>query len=146
MEQVITNADREVLRETYRNANRAVESIYSMISRIEDEDLALDLNRQVCRYTAISDKAEEALLHAGHCPESHDLRNLMHHLSMQGKSMRDRTPAHIAELVIRENRRDLARTRQVLRENQNARKEYYEMADELMAFEESSIAKLRDYI
>ena len=44
---MISKADRRLLNETYRNAGMAIEAIYTTIDKIEDEELALELTRQL---------------------------------------------------------------------------------------------------
>ncbi len=143
---MITNADIELLNETYRNANMAVESIYAVISKVEDEDLALDLNRQVGKFQAIQDQAEDALLDGGQFPEDSRLSRMMLRASVFGRTMRNRTAEHIADMVIREHEKGIAQTERVLKENPTAKNSYCEMAGELIAFEQRNVERLRQYL
>ncbi len=143
---MITNADRELLNETYRNANMAVKSIYSVISKVEDEDLALDLNRQVGKYQSIQDRAEDALLSAGHCPEPSKMEKWMLQASIFGKTLRDRTTEHIADMMIQGNAKSITETRKILNDNPTAKGSYCEMAGELIAFEQGNIERLKQYL
>ena len=44
---MISNSDKRLLHETYKNASAAVDTIYAMMDKVEDEELALDLTRQL---------------------------------------------------------------------------------------------------
>ena len=43
---MLSEADRAVLDESFQNTRMAGEAIHMVIGKVEDEDLALDLNRQ----------------------------------------------------------------------------------------------------
>ena len=43
---MLTTADLALLNEAYRNTKMGLEAINTVISKVYDEDLALDLNRQ----------------------------------------------------------------------------------------------------
>ena len=143
---MITNADKELLNETYRNANMAVESIYAVISKVEDEDLALDLNRQVGKFQSIQDRAEDELLGAGHCPEDGKLGKMMLRASMFGKTIRNRTTEHIADMMIQNTSKAITETTRILEDNPTAKGSYCEMAGELIDFEQKNIERLKQYL
>ena len=52
---MLTSADLAVLNEAYRNSKKGVEAINAVISKVYDEDLALDLNRQAVRFLSFED-------------------------------------------------------------------------------------------
>ena len=69
---MFSDADRAVMKENYRNSRMGREAINVMISKVEDDDLALDLNRQACKFMQFEEKiqkeymkAEEPLPEAG---------------------------------------------------------------------------------
>ena len=66
---MLTNADFAVLNETYRSSRKGMEAINAVISKIEDEDLALDLNRQAVRFLSFEDRAAEEIRKASQKPE-----------------------------------------------------------------------------
>ncbi|MFR7993083.1 MAG: hypothetical protein ACLU61_09135 [Lachnospiraceae bacterium] len=143
---MITNADREVLGETYRNATMAVESIYSVIRKVDDEDLALDLNRQVGKFVAISDKAEDELLKAGHWPPEYAMGKVALKAGIMRKTMRDSSCGHIADMLIQGNTKGIIETTKILNEHPSAKKTYCEMAEELIAFEQKNIERMKEYL
>ena len=50
---MLTTADLAVLNEAYRNTKAGLEAINTVISKVYDEDLALDLNRQAVRFLTL---------------------------------------------------------------------------------------------
>ena len=53
---MLTNADLAVLNEAYRSSRKGVETINTVISKVYDDDLALDLNRQAVHFLAFEDR------------------------------------------------------------------------------------------
>ena len=53
---MLSEADRAVLDESFQNTRMAGEAIHMVIGKVEDEDLALDLNRQACRFLQFEEK------------------------------------------------------------------------------------------
>ena len=51
--------DRAVLDESFQNTRMAGEAIHMVIGKVEDEDLALDLNRQACRFLQFEEKLQQ---------------------------------------------------------------------------------------
>ena len=66
---MLTSADLAVLNEAYRNSKMGVEAINAVISKVYDEDLALDLNRQAVRFLSFEDKVTEKIRKANERPE-----------------------------------------------------------------------------
>ena len=54
---MLTEADKSVLNEVYRNSRVGMKAIHSVIGKVYDDDLALDLNRLAYQYARISEKA-----------------------------------------------------------------------------------------
>ena len=53
---------------------------------------------------------------------------------------------HLADMMIQGNTRGITELMKVVKKNKSAQKEYYEMAQELMDFEEKNIEKLKAYL
>lgn len=56
---MLSEADRAVLDESFQNTRMAGEAIHMVIGKVEDEDLALDLNRQACRFLQFEEKLQQ---------------------------------------------------------------------------------------
>ena len=56
---MLSEADRAVLDESFQNTRMGGEAIHMVIGKVEDEDLALDLNRQACRFLQFEEKLQQ---------------------------------------------------------------------------------------
>ena len=56
---MLSGADRAVLDESFRNAQMGREAINAVIGKVEDDDLALDLNRQACKFVQLEEKLQK---------------------------------------------------------------------------------------
>ena len=61
---MFSDADRAVMKENYRNSRMGREAINVMISNVEDDDLALDLNRQACKFMQFEEKIQKEYMKA----------------------------------------------------------------------------------
>ena len=61
---MFSDADRAVMKENYRNSRMGREAINVMISKVEDDDLALDLNRQACKFMQFEEKIQKEYMKA----------------------------------------------------------------------------------
>ena len=61
---MFSDADRAVMTENYRNSRMGREAINVMISKVEDDDLALDLNRQACKFMQFEEKIQKEYMKA----------------------------------------------------------------------------------
>lgn len=144
---MLIHEDREILNETYRNTKMAVDAIYAVIGKIEDEDLALDLNRQVGKFNDFKERAEEKLLENGYQPEkSSAAQQMMLKISAKANAAMDTSAGHIADMMIQGNTKGIVSMLKTVNANKNASTYAYELANELMDFEERTIEKLKDYL
>ena len=67
---MLTTADLAVLNEAYRNTKAGLEAINTVISKVYDEDLALDLNRQAVRFLTLEDKVTDKIREGSRRPEA----------------------------------------------------------------------------
>lgn len=144
---MLTSADLAVLNETYRNSRHAVEAINTVISKVEDEDLALDLNRQAVRFLSFEDKVAEKIRQANRHPEEASVMDKAKRwTSMQANTVLNTSTEHLADLMIQNNTRGITSLMKTVKANKGAQKEYCELAEELMDFEEKNIHRLKTYL
>lgn len=144
---MLTTADRAVLEESYKNARTGRETINVIISKVEDEDLALDLNRQACRYVQLEEKIQKEYHKS--CekpPEESFIDKTMLWGGIQVNTLLNASTERLAELLIQGNTRGITDLMKVVKANKGVQKEYYEMAQEIMDFEEKNIEKLKAYL
>ncbi len=72
---MMTEADRAVLDESYRNTRMGREAINVIIGKVEDDDLALDLNRQACKFIQLEEKLQKEYHKAKETPPEDSIMN-----------------------------------------------------------------------
>lgn len=144
---MMTEADRAVLDESYRNIRMGREAINVIIGKVEDEDLALDLNRQACRYIQMEEKLQKEYYKAKETPPEDSLMNRTKLWGgIQMNTLLNASTEHLADMMIQGNTRGITDLMKTVKKNKSVQKEYYEMAQELMDFEEKNIEKLKAYL
>lgn len=144
---MMTEADRAVLDESYRNTRTGREAINVIIGKVEDDDLALDLNRQACRFIQMEEKMQKEYRRANETPPEDSLvdRTILWG-GIQMNTLWNASTEHLADMMIQENTKGITELLKVVKRNKSVQKEYYEMAQELMDFEEKNIEKLKAYL
>lgn len=143
---MLTESDRAVLDETYRASTMGTEAINTIIQKVTEPDLALELNRQACRYTRFAKEATEKLAKEYETPKGQTTEKAMLWAGLQMNTLTDSSTEHVAELMIRGNTMAITDMMKVLKANKDAKKEYCEFAEEIMDFEEKCIETLKAYL
>lgn len=144
---MLTDEDFAVLSEAYRGSRAAAENINRMLSKIYDEDLALDLNRQALRFLSFENRAAQKLREANEEPRKENAaKRVQKWTSMQANTLLNTSTEHVADLMIRDNARGITDMMRTMKANMGAKREYCELAEELMDFEEKNIVKLKSYL
>lgn len=143
---MLTESDRAVLDETYHSCAMGTEAINTIIHKVTDEKLALDLNRQACKYTNLARKVTEKLAQEYETPRGQTAEKAMLWAGIQMNTLTDTSNEHVAELMIRGNTMAITDMMKVVKANKSAKKEYCELAEEIMDFEESCIETLKAYL
>ena len=66
--------------------------------------------------------------------------------SIQANTLLNTSTEHVADLMIQGNTRGITDLMKAVKANKGARKEYCELAEELMDFEEKNIEQLKSYL
>ena len=144
---MLTTADLALLNEAYRNTKMGLEAINTVISKVYDEDLALDLNRQAVRFMSLEDKVTDKIRKASRRTEAASpVGKAVRWTSMQVNTVLDTSTEHVADLMIQGNAKGITDLMKAVKANRGARKEYCELAEEIMDFEEKNIERLKSYL
>lgn len=143
---MLTENDRAVLDEAYRSCTMGNEAINAIVGKVTDEKLALDLNRQACRYSSLTGKVTEKMAGEKETPKCQKPQKAVLWAEMQMNTLADTSTEHVAELMIRTNTMAITEMMKTLKANKGAKKEYCELADEIMDFEEKNIETLKCYL
>ena len=144
---MLTTADLAVLNEAYRNTKAGLEAINTVISKVYDEDLALDLNRQAVRFLTLEDKVTDKIREGSRRPEqASPVGKAVRWTSMQASTLLNASTEHLADLMIQGNTKGITDLMKAVKANKGAKKEYCELAEEIMDFEERNIERLKSYL
>ena len=144
---MLTTADLALLNEAYRNTKMGLEAINTVISKVYDEDLDLDLNRQAVRFMSLEDKVTDKIREASRRPEAASpVGKAVRWTSIQANTLLNTSTEHVADLMIQGNAKGITDLMKAFKANRGARKEYCELAEEIMDFEEKNIERLKSYL
>lgn len=144
---MISEADRAVLDESYKNTRMGREAINVIIGKVEDDELALDLNRQACKFVQMEEKIQKEFQKAKANPPQDSLMNrTMLWGGIQMNTLLNASTEHLADMMIQGNTRGITDLMKTVKANKDVQKEYYEIAQEIMDFEEKNIEKLKAYL
>lgn len=65
---MISYAEQELLESIVKNTSRSLQDIYTVLGKVYDDELALDLNIQAAGYSGIKEKAANCLFETGNVP------------------------------------------------------------------------------
>lgn len=143
----MSRADGNVLKETYWAAKLSADTIKGLVSKTVDEDLSVDLNRQLGRYQKFLQKAQIRLRREGmRMKDTGNLEKIKFWLQLQAGTALNNSTSYIANMVIEENAKGMEKVMKALKNNPEADDKCCEFANELMDFTESSINQLKYYL
>ena len=144
---MLSEADRAVLDESFQNTRMAGEAIHMVIGKVEDEDLALDLNRQACRFLQFKEKLQQMYAREHETPpRDHVVDKTMLWSGIQMNTLMDDSTEKLADMMIQGNTKGMTELMKTVKENRTAAREYCEIAKEIADFEEKNIEKLKAYL
>lgn len=144
---MLSHSEQHVLEEISRNSKSALLDIRTVLGKVYDEELALDLNRQAARYSRMEEKAADRLLDKGVIPEPISiLDRTKRWASWQTGTALNVSTGHVAELMLSGEKSRYENMRAALRENEVTSSFTSEFAEEFLNFEEESMRILQDYV
>lgn len=143
---MITSSDRQILEEAYKDSKKGIETISMLLNKVYDDDLNYEMNSQLQRFREINSRVSDQLIESGIMLENKPLDKFKMWSSIQANTIFNTSTKHIADMVIRENSVGMTGVMSTLKESENATNKCMEIANELVAFEEESIRKLKSYL
>ena len=143
---MLTESDRVILDENYHTCVMGAQAINTLIHKVTDKELALELNREACKYTNLARKVTESLEREYETPVGEHVNKAMLWTQLQFKTLKNSSNEHVAELMIQQNATAVTDLMKVVKANKSARKDYCELAEEIMDFHEKCIQNLKSYL
>lgn len=136
-----------VLRAVQKNTELAIKAVDTVMDKVYDDALALQLSRQSLHYSRLHDAAVDKLLSARSEPvrvsalEEYRMRGNLHMDTLLNTST-----SRIAELAIQESSRKISRMYQTLHKYEGAGNDSLEIAEEFVSAEEANMIQLRKFL
>ena len=143
---MLTESDRAILDETYRSCRMGTDAIRAAVSKVTNENLALELNRQSYKYAVYGNKTVEKLEKEYEIPRKNLFGKVKVWMGIRMNTLKNTSNVHVVQLLIRENTSAITGLMKTVKRNKDAKKEYCELAEELMDFEEKCIESLKAYL
>ena len=139
--------DSKILQEIQRNTRIGMTAIDTIKDKIEEDEFALQLSRQSLRYSEIHNRALDQILeNNGEVYHGSQITDLMLKGSIHMNTALNVSREHLAEMMIQGSNRGITSMWKVIKHNQMATDTAFELAQELVSFEESAIEKLKEYL
>jgi len=130
----------------YRNAKMGAESILNLLPVVEDERLKSELTAELTKYEEFASDAQKMLEEQGEKPlEEKMFSRLMAKMGIKMNTMIDKTSSHIAQMIIEGAVMGITDIQKRLNDGDDyGRAE--PMAKKLIAFEEDTVERMKEYL
>jgi len=143
---MISQSEQEVLEEICKNSKEALFDIHTLIGKVYDEELVMDLNRQAAKYSRIQEKAANGLLDTGVIPAPISILDRTRRwAALQANTALNVSTGHIADMVVKDKAQRIRSLEETVKENTVISAMSYELAEEFIGFEQESMKKLKIY-
>ena len=139
--------DTELLKGIYQDAKMGDETLKTLLKAIESGQIKSDLQAQAAGYAEFYGKAQKELakLHAD--PEEvGPLTKASSYLGVKMNAMMDRSPSHVAEMTIQGSTMGIVSTTESLNKHPDAGREAKRLANDVLAFEQENIERMKAYL
>ena len=137
----------EFLNKVYQNAQMASDSITTVSQKVQDKNLLSDLQTQHQQYTAISSKATTELANENQLPEdSNIMQQAMTWGGIQLNTAFDKTPDHIAEMMIQGSTMGIIDMSRTLKQYNDIPQNIKALGYELITVEENNVQRMKSYL
>ena len=143
---MISYSEQKLLKNIVKNSAQSLQDIHTLLGKVYDEELALDLNRQAAALSSMKERASKKLLETGIVPEPMGiLERTRRWSSLQVKTALNVNTGYIAGMLAKDEELRFHDMEQAVRESSVYGQTTCELANEFMDFEANSIRILKTY-
>ena len=136
-----------LLKYVHKNAEMGKGTIPQVLEVVEDEKLRQALASQLGEYEAIARRSEKLLEQRGvDLNEAGELRDFMSGVMIRAKTLTDRSPSHIAEMMIQGSTMGTIQMTRRLHNCEAADGEALLLAHKLLRTEENNIEQMKNFL
>lgn len=144
---MVSYREQDILQEICKSSKAALLDIHTVLGKVQDEELAFDLNRQAARYSRMEEKAQDRLLEKGIVPEPVGiLERTRRWTAWQTSTALNVSTGHVARMLLREERDRRERLQSMVSQRKGASDAAAEIAAEFLDFESESMRILQTYL
>ena len=136
-----------LLKYVHKNAEMGKGTIPQVLEVVEDEKLRQALSSQLSEYETIARRSEQLLEQRGvDLNEAGELRDFMSGVMIRAKTLTDRSPSHIAEMMIQGSTMGTIQMTRRLHNCEAADGEALLLAHKLLRTEENNIEQMKEFL
>ena len=136
-----------LLKYVHKNAEMGKGTIPQVLEVVEDEKLRQALSSQLSEYETIARRSEQLLEQRGvDLNEAGELRDFMSGVMIRAKTLTDRSPSHIAEMMIQGSTMGTIQMTQKIHSCEAADGEALLLAHKLLRTEENNIEQMKNFL
>ncbi|MFA5603369.1 MAG: hypothetical protein WDA12_00750 [Bacilli bacterium] len=141
------NENIELLKFIYQNSQMGIETISQLIDIAEGEEFGKQLKSQLKEYKDINEDAEK-LLEENNCDEEglNAFEKIRTYLMINIQTLTDKTPSHIAEMLIIGSNMGVLDATKNLKKYKEADGQIINLMEKLLKTEEDNIQNLKDFL
>ena len=143
---MMTLEEQKLLEEIYRGSQNIQKDIHTVLGKVWDDELALDLNGQAAGYARMKERAEDHLLSSGMMPDNTGmLEKTRRWAELQLSTALNVSTGHIASLIRDAEKESLGKMEELLKDTSVFHSKVYELAEEFREFEKKNLRILNSY-
>jgi len=137
----------EMLNYIYQNAQMGQDTVNHLLHLAQDEPFKKLLNSQFNEYKNIFDKSEQELeRHGKTAKDISALTKISSSMMIDAKTLTDKSPSHICEMMIRGGTMGIIDMTKKLKEYRQADPDVRSLGDRLLAFELRNMEECRKFL
>ena len=147
MEVEMDNNTVDFLSEIYRGAKMGVETINSLLQKVNDNKIYDELKYQLRSYDEIANEAYNELLKRNHEPKDiSTMAKLSSKMSLELNTLISNTPSHVADMLIKGNTMGVTGITKSLHSHQDADPQIQALSDRFIKLEQDNIERLMKFL
>lgn len=141
------NQNTEFLNYIYQNSQMGIDTINQLTNIVEDPDFSEQLSDQLLEYQSINTDAVRKLQESGAAAKGlNKATELSAYMSIGIKTLADKSPEHISEMMIEGSTRGVMEVTKNLKKYEDADNSTISLANKLLKTEQHNIEQLKQYL
>ena len=138
----------KILKEIHKATKMGMDSISFVSEKLDDNKLKDNLSFQYTQYGQVMDRVNKLYEDYGEIPEDKNVMNtIMGWTGVQMNTMTDKTPSHIAEIMIEGTTMGIIEGRKLINNEANqASKDVKDLLNNFVTFQENNVEQLKKFL